>query len=658
LNDQPISLRARLPGLAIVAVAIAAVDTLLTRFEQDHRPLDPWSYVQAVVAWLVVAIIALAPTLITDAWLRKRGKIDGSRARAAVRLGAWTAMPIVLHAQINPYTELGGNTTGLETFAPWRDALIALVAMCAAVWIAGRLVRYVDVRKLAWTVALASIGAGFTVSFHSAPPPNAVQADPAKPNVLLLVWDTTRAQSLELYGYDRETTPNLAKLATDSLLFTDARSVATYTLTSHVSLLTGVYPSHHGARMSRQVFSPKNTPTVADDFRRAGYRTGAFVGTDVLHAQTGVATSFDVFDDQVDPSICYTHLWALVHDVQAVLALSLGIHRGNGSPHWFQDFQRPANEVLTDASNWVHDGDPRPWFCLINVYDAHWPYLPEQAERERWVRPYMGPIDGYSLRADDAPAKRDMTASDNQHLSDLYDAELAQLDSEVDRFLGGLDLAKTAIVMTSDHGEAFGEDGQYDHGNILECQVRVPLIVRPAGGTVHAAIDTPTSGVDVAPTLLALAGLPHAKAPYGRNLLGDLSQPRPLIVEDRDHYDPFNVQIVSYEGQWKLVRYGLGARKAIKLYDLSQDPLGLKNVELEHSDVAQRMDRELDAFRKTWNVDDEKDATTRGPMNTQALRGLGYVGGIDPLTEEDPPAGQSTGNSAAPGSKGVAKKPQ
>jgi arylsulfatase A-like enzyme len=628
LNVQPISLRARSAGLVTVALALGAIDTLFTRLDQDHRPLDNSLFVESVVAWLVLALLALAPTMLADAWMRRRGRLDPSPARAAVRLAAWTALPIVVHAQINPYTELGGTTTGLETFAPWRDALIALALMCIAVWFASVFVVRVPPAKLALIVGVVACACGLLISFHREPGRSEAKAAADKPNVLLLVWDTTRAQSLELYGYDRATTPNLAKLANDALVFSDTRSVATYTLTSHISLLTGVYPSQHGARMTRQRFNPKATPSVAEDFRAAGYRTGAFVGTDVLHAQTGVSWDFDVFDDQVDPSVCYTHLWAFVHDVQAVLALRFGINRHNGSPHWFQDFQRSASEVLAHAQSWIDDGDPRPWFCLVNLYDAHWPYLPEDAARERWVRPYDGAIDGYSWRGDRAPRISDMTPADNQHLVELYDAELAQLDGEVDAFVSKLDLGKTAVVMTSDHGEAFGEGGQYDHGNILECQVRVPLVVRPPGGVTRRVIDTPTSGIDVAPTLLSLAGLPLEKDYFGCNLLGDCSQPRKLLVEDRDHYDPTNVRLVLYEGVWKLVRAGIGPKIDFKwkLFDLSHDPQGLIDVYAEHPDIAARMNADLDELRATWRVDDVKDAASAGQMNMRAMQALGYVG--------------------------------
>ena len=87
-----------------------------------------------------------------------------------------------------------------------------------------------------------------------------------------------------------------------------------------------------------------------------------------------------------------------MHDVQALLAINFEALNQNGLPHWFQDFQRPALEVLERAAAWVDEPDPRPWFCLVNLYDVHWPYVPEGESRERWVDEYSGPVDGYLKR--------------------------------------------------------------------------------------------------------------------------------------------------------------------------------------------------------------------------------------------------------------------
>lgn len=619
-------MRARLAGLVCAAFLCAAVDTLLTRAELTHRPLDPRLFAQALALWGVFATLALGPTLACDALLQRRGWIDGSPLRATLRQLAWTAGPVVAHSQLDPYTELGGSLSRLGEAKPWLELTAALLVFCVVLWIASRVLARVPPRWLACASVAISIGAGTLISFHERTnsSPSAAGAG-ERPNVLLLVWDTTRADNLELFGYERDTTPSLKKLAQEALLFTNSRSVANYTLTSHVSLLTGVYPSHHGAKMTRQRFDARATPSVTSAFKAAGYRTGAFVGTDVLHADTGVAHGFDVFDDEVDPPVCATRAWGFVHDLQSIASWKLGLGTNNGLPHWFEDFQRPAQAVLARASAWIDDGDPRPWFCMLNLYDAHWPYLPERSSCDPWVRAYDGPVDGYSYRGDQLPRGYQFSESDKRHLLELYDAELCQLDRQVDAFVSRLDLDRTALLMTSDHGEAFGEAGVFEHHDLLETQLRVPLLVRPAGGVETRSSHVPTSGVDVAPTLLALAGLPALGQHSGRSLLGELPLERTLLVEDRDHGAPEDVRVALYSGKWKLVRLGLGAEQRWELFDLSRDKLGVVDVARAHTEVLERLKVELANLRATWGADDERDARPGEGFDLRGLKALGYV---------------------------------
>lgn len=619
-------MRSRLAGLVCAAFLCAAVDTLLARAELAHRPLDPRLFVQAVALWVVFGVLALVPTLVCDALLRRRGWIDASPLNATLRHLVWMAGPVISHAQLDPYTVLGGDLSRFGEPRPWLDLLVALALFGLLLALVSRVFARVQPRWVALASLVLASAAGTLISFreHTQSPP-ATAITERRPNVLLLVWDTTRAENLDVFGYERATTPSLSKLAQDALIFTNSRSVANYTLTSHVSLLTGVYPSHHGAKMTRQHFDERTTPSVTRAFKAAGYRTGAFVGTDVLHAQTGVAHGFDVFDDEVDPPVCATHAWALVHDVQSIASWKLGLGTNNGLPHWFEDFQRPADDVLARASAWIDDGDPRPWFCMVNLYDAHWPYLPENGVREQWVRDYEGPVDGYSYRGDQLPHGYEFSESDKRHLVELYDAEMCQLDREVNAFLAQLDLEHTALVMTSDHGEAFGEAGIFEHHDLLEPQLHVPLLVRPAGGVERRSSDVPTSGIDVAPTLLALAGLPALDKHSGRSLLGELPRERSLLVEDRDHGTPSDVRVALYSGHWKLVRLGLGSAQRWELFDLSRDKLGVVDVASAHPEVLRTLKLEFDRLRATWGADDERDARPSEPFDLRGLRNLGYV---------------------------------
>jgi len=630
----------RLAALPVLALLFGALDTLLVRHQFAHRDLGAELFGQACLLWLALGALSLVPAGLWSAWrARRRPERPPPSAPAAVASqAAWTAGPVLLHMSLDRHTDLGGDLTGLLSFGAVLDLVLTAAALVLMARGGRALLARLGTRRVGAVLALVAALAGLLVRFHAEPrlsPPEESPAAADRPNVLLMIWDTSRAKSVNLYGYARETTPFLNDLASSSVLFKFARSVSSYTLTSHLSMLTGVYPSHHGARLMRQVYDPDKTPSVAEDFAAAGYRTGAFVGTGVLSARTGTIAGFEVFDDLVDPPVCDTRAWALVHDVQAVLSDWIPALKNNGMPHWFQDFQRPASSVLASATAWLERPDPRPWFCMINMYDVHWPYLPGAEAVAHWVEPYDGPASGYLSRADGWDEEYQMEEADRVHVRDLYDAELWELDRQVRAFVERLDLDRTALVITSDHGEAFGEGGQWEHNDILECQLRVPLLVRPAGGVAGREDRTPVSGVDVAPTLLDLAGLldpqPAAESGAGRfkghSVLRAPAE-RDLLVEDRDHLDWDDVRIALYHDRWKLVRLGLGDEAVYQLHDLKVDPNGVNDVIAENPEVAERLRERLDALRATWNADDEADRRAAGGFsNAAALRALGYLGG-------------------------------
>ncbi len=630
-HDLRTSCGARVSGALVVALTLAAFDTLATRWEYEHRPLDVALFVQASVLWFVYALLACVPAWLFDRWVATwtTDKRFAHPTRAAARLAAWTALPVLAHFRLNQFTSIGGDLSALKSAAPWLQVLGVTVGMVAVCALVGRRLQRFTPRRAAIFVGALAVSLGAFTSFHEddRPAQRGAPTEP-RPNVVFLVWDTTRAQNLGLYGYERDTTPQLAALAERALVFTNAHSVSTYTLTSHLSMLTGMYPSHHGARMTRMRFNPLETPTVAKAFREAGYRTGAFVGTDVLAAKSGVRFAFESYGDRVDPWVTYTHGWALLHDVQAVLASKVPALRANGLPHWFQDFQRPASDVLAEARAWIDDTDPRPWFCFVNLYDVHWPYLPEPSARNKWVAPYDGIVDGYSKRGDEVhAAQHEFDARDQRHLEQLYDAELSQLDREVDAFLGALDLARTSVVVTSDHGEAFGEGGEYEHAYVLECQTHVPLIVRPAGGVEGRRLDVPVNGVDIAPTLLALAKLKPEAAFDGRDLLGVLPAQHELLIEDRDHDKALEVNLVLLSGRHKLVYSRNKSNEyqwRLRLFDREQDPNDEHDLAAAQPELAAQFKARMDALRAQWKADDERDGKDLDHGKNQALEALGY----------------------------------
>lgn len=626
--------------IAWVALVASATDAAATRARFAYRPADAALFPQTLALWATFVLLAWP---VAALWARRRAaSFAEHRAVAAAGALAFTAIaPVLAHRALDSYSALGGDLAQLKQARPWLEA----GAWLAGLWFLIRMLEAAAMRSrpafVAVPLLLASLVAGVASGWGTSPARrgSADAQDPAlaaakRPNLLLLVWDTTRAQSLSVYGYDRATTPNLEALARESVVFEEARSASRYTLTSHLSMLTGIYPSDHGARMTRQALSPQRSPSIAALLRREGYRTGAFVGTGVLAAPTGVGFGFEHYDDAVDPPVCDTRAWALVHDLQSLAARYGPPWSRNGQPHWIQDFFRPADQVLGRARAWIEADDGRPWFCMVNLYDVHWPYLPEESTRAEWVAPYDGIVDGYHDRSDRYPQGYRMQPRDDAHLLELYDAEMAQLDAQVDAFLGALQpqAVDTAVLVTADHGEAFGEGGLYEHNDILEPQVRIPFIVRPhaAANETPRRVSVPVSGVDVAPTLLALAGVAIPPHFMGHDALALARSPdpapRPILVEDRDQLRRDDVRLALYQGRWKLVRRGLGERQRFQLFDLSTDPVGLNDVSDRHPEVRAQLERELIELRNRWGADDLADQADGGFANSDALNVLGYTG--------------------------------
>ena len=325
------------------------------------------------------------------------------------------------------------------------------------------------------------------------------------PNVLLIILDTVRAKSLSLYGYHRDTSPALTRLAARGVRFERAFSTAPWTLPSHASLLTGDYPH----QLSADWIEPldRKVPTLAERFAARGYVTGGFVANvGYLSWEFGLNRGFAHYEDY------------LFRPRDILEATSIG--RQLDYSYLVRDLLRTDQHLVRiDAPsisrrflNWVDQRGSRPFFAFLNYYDAHGPYLPP----EPWDRRFGAP-------------RQDNRSTLHRFLSrpfgslpqavvdremEQYDGALAYLDDQIGKLIEELDrrhlLDHTIVLLTADHGEEFGEHGMFDHGNSLyRPSVQVPLLVAyrgvvPQGGKV----DQPVTLRDVAATLADLAGLP------------------------------------------------------------------------------------------------------------------------------------------------------
>lgn len=329
-------------------------------------------------------------------------------------------------------------------------------------------------------------------------------AQAGRPNVLLIVLDTVRAFNLSLYGYARNTSPALEAFASGGATFERAFSTAPWTLPSHASMFTGLWP--HEMSADWMVPLDPGIPTLAEALARHGFvPVGFSANTNYVSREVGLARGFVAFEDYVLTPALVLRNSSLVRVVSRNRTLRRLIGEDDALG------RKDASSVNRSFFRWL-DRRPadRPFFGFINFYDAHRPYLPPPPYDRMFVPPGTRP---------DPRLHRTGKPGDDQRVEttawaeNAYDGGLAWLDSQVGVLFAELErrglLDSTVIIVTSDHGEEFGEHGLFDHGNSLYRQaVQVPLVLR-APGRVPAGIrvEAPVSLRDLPMTVLELTGL-------------------------------------------------------------------------------------------------------------------------------------------------------
>jgi arylsulfatase A-like enzyme len=272
----------------------------------------------------------------------------------------------------------------------------------------------------------------------------------------------------------------------------------------------------------------------------------------------------------------------------------------------------------------------RPFFVFLHFYDPHWHYDPPASTRATFERPYTGNVTG--LWQDFSKRPR-VTAADVQHLLDLYDGEIRYVDDEIGRVLDhlksrGLDRS-TLVVVTSDHGEEFQEHGSWEHQKTLyEEVIRVPLIVRGPGVSPRRE-PAQVSLLDVAPTVLAWAGLPAWPHARGVSLLSSPGAREAYGETDHTTDGTHKLFLRGAQGRWKtivsLTRVDRSVQAA-EWYDLSSDPGEKRNVS-PPADVAEALRRRAVGRWTTGRAASAAGpAVSLTPEQRDRLRALGYVG--------------------------------
>jgi arylsulfatase A-like enzyme len=333
-------------------------------------------------------------------------------------------------------------------------------------------------------------------------------APPDAPNVLLITLDTLRASNLSVYGYPRDTSPQLERLAQAGARFEMALSTTSWTLPSHASMFTG----HYRHELSPGWIKPLDTtyPTVAEVLASRGYVTAGFVGNlSYCIRDTGINRGFIHYEDypiSVGEMTESTGLGRAISNNRTVRRV-IG---------YYDMLGRKTAEQVNDAFlHWVGQEQRRPFFAFLNYFDVHEPYLPpapfdtkfgSQSVRRNYLNEHAG-HNSHRLE------KEKMSPAEVQAEQDAYDGSIAYLDQQLGRLFDELEkrglLENTLVIITSDHGEQFGEKGLFDHGNSLAIQtLHVPLIMTYRGHIPPGVvIRKPVSLRDIPATICDLINI-------------------------------------------------------------------------------------------------------------------------------------------------------
>ena len=328
----------------------------------------------------------------------------------------------------------------------------------------------------------------------------AARARPASgsPNVLLIVLDTVAAEHLSLHGYDRPTSPTLESLAQRGARFDRVQATSSWTLPSHASFFTGRWPHELSASWSTPLDA--SYPTLAEYLGSRGYATAGFVAnTFFCGADTGLGRGFTIYQDYFFPELSAFKLAALIHwpleglkslDRSLREYLNLAVLRPFVRPIWGRfnaDARKEAPEVQNELLKWLSSRQQpeRPFFAFVNFYDAHYPYELPNGSVHRFGAIPRNPREADLLRDWWALDKSRLSRQEIDFVRDAYDECVANLDEQLGRLLAELGrrgaLDRTWLIVTSDHGESFGEQsGFFGHGTSLyQPQIHVPLVIVP-----------------------------------------------------------------------------------------------------------------------------------------------------------------------------------
>ena len=586
--------------------------------------------------WLLLAglvfLILLTAGIRSPQWMDRPGLLTNYWVISALLLGLGQEFALL---EMSVAAQLGARI-GLWTLVL---GLGLLATAGFAIWV-GRGGRFAANRWI--TAGSVSLGAALLIgSFalsiagqagvHVASP---AVASSARPNVVLIVMDTVRADHVSALGYERDTTPNLKRLAGDSVVYTNTVSASDITITSHASLFTGMYPSWHGsycqppeAAYGREL--TKQYPTLAEVLRSNGYQTVGVAANLYLRTDFGLDRGFDEFRiPRPVPLLPDETRYRLRRTLRRGLSFALDTAQFDRLYSLGEDIDAALFSTLAQRTK-----PGAPLFVFLNYMDAHFPYVPPA--------PYNASFPGKRPRItqDDLEEEQTRISRDQgqppgyrPHCVSQYDGGIAYIDAQIGKVVDWLKREQaydnTMIVVTSDHGESFGERHRVGHANSpYQNLLHVPLLVKYPRSSHRGVESRPASLIDVAPTILGAvqAALPNTM--QGRSLV-DAGPARiiygetfPCPVMQPPECPQGCTAKAVFDWPMKFISSSNGKRE---LFNLSLDPGEQRNLYIQQQERAAQLDAALGAWKRILPSQTRQNKQV-DPEKLKQLKGLGYI---------------------------------
>jgi arylsulfatase A-like enzyme len=481
----------------------------------------------------------------------------------------------------------------------------------------------------------------------------------ASPNIVVLVMDTACAQEITL-----ETAPNLAQIAEKGVEFSDGFASAPWTLPSHTGLFTGTYSSKHGAHAGHKRLDETHV-TLAEAFAEAGYETVGVSNNTWISEEFGFARGFETFYKTWQYVQSETDLGEVARTYEGTAMLREAASRiFDGNPlvnianAVYGQFLRNEDDGAKRTNKWITDwldsrGTDRPFFLFVNYLEPHLEYQPPRRHAERFL-----PDDCSFEEAMEVPqdawgyiaGKVDLSERDFEILRALYRAEISYLDQRIGELRDELrargEWEDTVFVVTGDHGENIGDHGLMDHQYCLyDTLLHVPLVIHGGPFTGGESIDDLVQLVDLAPTLLDVAGIdapemrdqlqgrsfhPDSSSPPREYAIAEYMAPQPSMEALEKRVGSLSDDIRKFDRSLRAIRtkehkFIRGPDGHEEFYRVDSDPGETTDLAEETPEQMRELENELDSWLTSFEHAEADGSVSMDEATKDRLEDLGYL---------------------------------